>query len=36
MEKEVEKEKNTIDMVIWYLEENIYMEKDISEKGRNI
>ena len=35
MEKEVEKEKNIMIMVNYYLKENISMEKDM-EKGKNI
>ena len=35
MEKEMEKEKNIIKMVNYYLKENIYMEKEM-EKEKNI
>ena len=34
MEKDIELEKNII-MVILYLKENIFMEKDGMEKGKN-
>ena len=35
MEKEMEKEKNIIEMVNYYLKENIQMEKEM-EKEKNI
>ena len=36
MEKDMEKEKNIMMMVIQYLKENMYMEKDGMEKEKNI
>ena len=36
MEKGMEKGKNIMNMVIWYLKENIEMDKDGMEKEKNI
>jgi len=36
MEKEMEKEKNIISMVNYYLKENLIMEKDGKVKEKNI